>query len=343
MQEALASGYHEDTLHYEYPDYTMIWPYRDALYNKSDISVFEYLIRQGLSVQEADVCAATYSDRVDVLELFHKNGSTFNEMTIVMAVGEANKLETLQYLMRKGCPVDLTPIDFQQAYERDDNDDGCYTGYRSMEIAVYWGRIDQIKQLRTVLYPFVPKTFEVALSGQDSSIDLLQYLKEEASGDPFCGQYIQLCKGSWYNDVEACFLEDKIVDNMSIGYDIAVDRDDRALVALLARYKIPFPEGLANAALRGPGLDSAKYLASEYNVMPTSDAYSCVLRTPPAEEELLGKLNWLYEDLGIRVNPEGLTNLANHSTAVQRWFHDRCRSCRVNFKNGNSGVKRKAS
>lgn len=332
----------------EYP-LNLYAPYIDALENKSDISVFEYLVRTYEFVEEGALYAAQHG-RPDVLQLFLENEQdldmkipVLDKRTLHTAV-QHGQLETLVYLMSAGCPVDETRIEWGFGENVVEELKMC-----SMEMAARDGRLDIMKQLRTNVLPSTPfphETVEYSIEG--GHLDVLKYIKDVCRYDVF-GRFLfkALSDGDMYDEVAFLVSNDLVKDTFPAVVCAFEDGEtDMVDEIVINTAKSTEAAGLVDQALgsyRNKGICLASYLVCEHNIMPTPDAYNCLLRTRLEDGSLVILFSWLYDDLGIRVNPEGLTNLANHSAAVQQWFHDRCRSCRINFKDGNNGVKRKRS
>ena len=321
-------------------------PYIDALENKSEISVFEYLVSTRHELVEEGAPYAAQHGRVDVLQLFHENEQdldmqmpVLDKRTLHTAV-QHGQLHTLVYLMHSGCPVDATRIEWGCGDHVVEELKMC-----SMEMAARDGRLDIMKQLRTNVLPSTPfphETVKYALEGEH--LDVLKYIKDIYR---YCDVFLRfLSEASSDGDshrVELLVSNDLVKDIYPVLLHAFEDGDTEMVDVIVITMTESAEAAAVDQALalrRNIGICLANYLVCEHNIMPTPEAYNCLLRTRHGESSLIGILNWLFDDLGIRVNPEGLKNLANHSAVVQQWFHDRCRSCRINFKYGNNGVKR---
>lgn len=189
-------------------------PYLSACRNNSDITVFEHMVDIGDIWCEEEVWYAVENNRIDVLQLFVKHGQVLCEKIFHTAVRYGH-LQIVDYLMRIKCPVDSTLIEWGF---------GDYVvpeiKMRSMEIAVRDGRVDIVKKLRAVDYPFTEETFQAAIEGGD--IDTLKYLKEEEAkeeggeDDPYFDEYIDLVADKNYAKIEK-LLENGLVDGIFSG------------------------------------------------------------------------------------------------------------------------------
>lgn len=329
---------------YEFPDefpHNLFAPFLHAIDNGSDISVFEYLVDIGANWDGDRVAAdeASRCGRIDVLRLFQKNGLVLDKEILHTAV-RYGQLDTLVYLMNEGCPVDDTRVDWGYGPNVVEELKMC-----SMEMAARDGRLDIMKQLRTTVLPSTPfphETVEYALEGKD--LDVLKYLRDECAHDVFQWCLFEAISNGDLYTVELLVNNDLVKDIFpTLLYAFGIGNTDM-VDYIVINTTMSAREGVFERALcsfKSHGVCLAHYLVCEHGMTATPDAYNCLLHSECGEVSLLNVFNWLYDDLRIRVNPECLTNLANHSEKVQRWFHCRCRSCRINFKDGNNGVKRK--
>ena len=330
-------------------EYPLGIPYIWALRNKAEISVFEYLERSGEEwTHEEDVVCAAEHGRIDVLQLFRENvsplfreqGDILDEKILHTAVRHG-QLETLVYLMSAGCPVDETRIEWGCGDHVVEELKMC-----SMEMAARDGRLDILKQLRTNVLPSTPfahETVEYAIEG--GHLDVLKYIRDVCRYDVFRKFLFEaLSDGDMYDKAAFLVSNDLVKDTHPVLLHAFKDGDKDLVDEIATNTPKSARVHTVEQALgsyRIDGICLAHYLVCKHRIMPTPNAYNCLLHTRRGEGDLLVVLDWLHDDLGIRVNPEGVTNLANHSAAVQQWFHGRCRSCRINFKDGNNGVKRK--
>lgn len=329
----------DEAYQHQYP-LDLYAPYIDACRNASDISVFDHLISIGEPWIQEDVEYAAEHGRIDVLQLFQLNGQVLDERILHTAV-RYGQLDTVVYLMSVGCPVDTTRIEWGFGEHVVEELKMC-----SMEIAARDGRVDIMKQLRTNVPPFTPfphQTLEYALEGRH--LRVLKHIRDVHAYDVFQRFLFEaIADGDNY---EVGFLVHYgIVRDTQPALMSAFRADDTYMVNVMlinmTDSRRSHAVDRAIGSYKGHGISLAKYLAGELKIMPTSDAYNRLLRAHHRGKKLLGILNWLHERLGVRVYPEGLTHLADHSAEVQQWFRDRCRSCRINFKNGNNGTKRPA-
>ena len=305
----------EEACEHGYPS-NVYAPYLSACRNNSDISVFRHLVKIGQEWCHEDVWYAVEHNRMDVLKLYQMHGEELNEKILHTAVRYGH-LEIIEYLLCVNCPVDSTLIEWGF---------GKYVvaeiKMRSMDIAVLHGRVDIVKKLRTVDYPFIAETFEAAIDG--GNIDMLKYLKEDESeygeDDPYFDEFIQLVADKNYAKVQM-LLENDLIDCIFSGVYHAFMNDDRQMIELLVKYM----DNIMDYFLVGGNLDLAKCLFREHDISPTSSSYSCVLSIRATEEWVLETLYWLYDEVGCK--PESskcLTrSLIRESPVVQQWFRDR--------------------
>lgn len=182
--------------------------------------------------------------------------------------------------MSVDCPVDSTHIEWGIVSPAEELE------MRSMELAVEAGRIDIVKQLRTVEYPFTCETFEAAIKTGD--IDMLKYLKEEA---------VEHCENPYQHRLQ-----------------------------LLEKYGWQLREEVIDNALRDHNICLAKYLVDTYDVKPSPRAYRFVLARDAQDEWFIDVLNWLHDDVLVRKlksdsEHELLENtVRSKSPWVQMWF-----------------------
>ena len=302
-------------------------PYLNAIDNTSDISVFEHLVHNGSEWIDEDVEYAAEYGRIDVLQLFQENGQVLDERILHTAV-RYGQLHTLVYLMRVGCPVDNTRIEWGFGQYVVEELKMC-----SLEMAARDGRVDIMKQLRTNVPPFTPfphETLEYALEGRH--LHVLKYIRDVHPYDVFRRFLFQgISDGDTF---EVAFLvKHGLVGDTHTAMMSAFRAGDTYMVnvMLVSMTKSQMSRAVDQAigSHQQKGVCLAKYLMRSPEVRPTSDAYNCLLRTHHGEEQLINILNWLHDKLAVRVKPERLTNLANHSPAVQQWFLERCRRCRL--------------
>lgn len=327
----------EESYQHSYP-LDLYAPYLNAIDNTSDISVFEHLVHSGEEWIDEEVEYAAEYGRIDVLQLFQENGQVLDERILHTAV-RYGQLNTVVYLMSAGCPVDTTRIEWGFGEYVVEELKMC-----SMEMAARDGRVDIMKQLRTNVSPFMPfphETLEYSLEGRH--LDVLKYIRDVHPYDVFRRFLFQGISDG--DTLEVAFLVNHcLVGDTHTAMMSAFRAGDTYMVNVMfvnmAKSQKSRAVDQAIGSHQQRGVCLAKYLMREPEVRPTSDAYRYLLRTHHGEEQLVSILNWLHDELGVRVKPEGLTNLANHSPAVQQWFRDRCRSCRINFETGNNGVIR---
>lgn len=313
----------DEAFHHGFCDPEFYGTYTLALQNKSDISVFEHFVVDcELGLDEDDVQWASGAGRIDVLQLYKKKGgATFDEKVLHFAVRYGH-LETLVYLMDLNCPVDYTLIDW--GYNLNPNPK---LKMRSMEMAVEDGRIDIVKQLRTVDYPFTYDTFHTAADGE--SFAMLRYLQEEADRDfhdhdSYLTKFIHFVEGGNYKKVEMMIKSD-VVSYDYLGLDVAFRNEDRQMVHVFAK----FMGFVTDTALIFNNVSLAKYLIHEFRVMPTYDAYRCIIGYNKDDRKdddwLIDSLNWLYDEERCPLeNGKSLSyTLSNQSPVVQKWFQDR--------------------
>ena len=299
-------------------------PYLDAFNNRSDISVFQHLVDIEEEWIDCVVETAAKCNRLDVLQLFKKHETTFettfDEKVLHSAVHHGH-LEILQYLMGKRCPVDSTCIE----WGFDDEVERAFK-MRSMEIAVRDGRIDIVKQLRTVDYPFTTVTFEEALGA--GNVDMLKFLKEEAGEDfenPYQNKFCEFVYDRDYASV-ILFLENDIVDDYKELVECVEGAEFRRMIEILVNYGCYVREHVVENALHDHNVDLAKFLVREYGVVPTSRAYGCLLGGQKKDELLVETLNWLHNEVGCKLESRDkllVKYLDGESLEVQKWFHDR--------------------
>ena len=305
LDEALESGFGDDD--------DFFCTYLLAFCNNSHISVFQHFLDLGYGFYHYDVEYAAEVNRVDVLQFFKKYGATFDERILHIAVFHGH-LETLEYLMGVDCPVDSVLIEFGDHF-------ADAFKMRSMEIAVRDGRIDIVKQLRTVDYPFATETFEVALEGEN--IDMLKYLKEEA-GEDFKDPYkTHFHKFVLHSDRKAVVMlrEHGLVGDFrgAIGKDLYT-------VMLLEKYGCHVRPEMVDAAVYDHDLRLAKYLVRSRGIVPTSRAYGNLLRRHAQDEWFIESLNWLHDEAHCKLELGDdllMEHLANQSPLVRQWFSDR--------------------
>lgn len=302
----------DEAFQHEYP--ATHAPFMCAFDNNSDISVFEHLVEYyGADPDWEEVGAAAEQNRIDVLKLFRNHGKVFGEEvhgqvfdeSVLYRAVQGGQLNTVEYLMGVGCPADSKDK------------------VRSMEIAVGDGRIDIVKQLRTVDYPFNWDTFAAAINGKD--IDMLKYLKENADGefeDPYDDDLSASVVNHDYESVKM-LLDNDLVDDY--GHCIVHASTDYSMIKLLELYGCRVCETLVDNAILDQHVELARHLVEEYNVFPTSYAYRFVFQDGFAED--VDTLNWLHDELGLKWDPKDPTKYVEGdlSPVVRQWFYDRRR------------------
>lgn len=294
-------------------------PYYDALENKSGIFIFQHLVENGHEWMFHEVLCAAGFNRVDVLQLYRTNGAVFDARILHEAVQHGHR-QVLEYLMGVGCPVDCEVIDWGFGDNVPEE-----LKMRSMEIAVRDGRIDIVKQLRTVDYPFTWDTFTAAINAKD--INMLKYSKENADGEfenPYEEDFSQFMLD---NDSESVKM---LLDNDLIchydDYTMPGACTDYSMIKLLELYGYRVCERLIDNVILDQRVELARHLVEEYNVCPTSEAYNFVLQD--GFEEDVDTLNWLHDEVGCKWDSKDVENILERdiSPVVRQWFQDRRRT-----------------
>lgn len=294
-----------------------------SLEDGASIAVIRKLNETYCFWEQFDIERAAEHGRVDVLKFMREKGYAADERVLHSAV-RYNQEEVVKYLLRVGCAIDKTVIEWGFGpYIIDE------LKMRSMEIAISEKNLSMVKILRTVDYPFIDDSFAVACKTQNT--EMLEYLIQEKCPVPQ-GLFRESIELRNFSTLEFLIDRELLVDEWDLWGCIMDDDDDMMMIFLLGKGIVPKDNDVDSAIAAGK-LGVAKYLTKEYSCRPTALAYMLIFDNIMCDCHYVMYLDWLYDCMQCSIgfsslgdmyeDPHGAYVLENCSSTIEDWFVER--------------------